>query len=455
MTLPRAFTDSVRQTAGPEATERLLAALDTPASVSVRLNPSKCSAADVPVLDGASRVPWSPYGYMLRQRPSFTLRPEFHSGAYYVQDSSAMYVGELFRTVLPAVMNGDRPLRVLDLCAAPGGKTTDLAASLRESLGDRFILVANEVMQMRSRVLADNVARWGDPNVIVTSSDPKAFASMEGFFDIMVTDVPCSGEGMFRKDEEALAQWSEDNVALCASRQRRIVADAWPALRRGGVMIYSTCTFNSRENGENVSWICSELGAETLDTGLRHDGVIFDGAGSLLIPGSVPGEGQYCAAVRKTGGAEAVSARPCRAAKADPFQSMAQRLFTVPVCARTRGDLLCAIPKSIAAESDTVASAARVILSGTAVGQVKGRDLVPDEDLALCTALAPEAFEEVPVSEETALKYLHRDSFALGDAPAGFVLLSCRDIPLGFVKNLGRRCNNLHPQGRRIIMDIK
>ena len=146
-----------------------------------------------------------------------------------------MFVGHVFRRLLETILEKGY-VRVLDLCAAPGGKTTDLAASLREAFGDRFILVSNEVMKQRAGVLADNVALWGDPNVIVTSDDPHAFAALPEFFDMVVADVPCSGEGLFRKDEEAQRQWSEDNVALCEARQRRIIADMWPCLKKGGVL---------------------------------------------------------------------------------------------------------------------------------------------------------------------------------------------------------------------------
>ncbi|MBQ2873824.1 MAG: rRNA cytosine-C5-methylase, partial [Bacteroidales bacterium] len=184
-------------------------AFDSPASVSVRRNPFKNG-----VCPQGREVPWNRYGMILPQRPNFTLDPHFHAGCYYVQDSSSMFVGYAFRKILEELEKpAFRPLRVLDLCAAPGGKTTDVAASLRECFGDDFVLVANEVMKARAGVLADNVALWGDPDVIVTSDDPKAFASLPGFFDVIIADVPCSGEGMFRKDEEAREQWSVDNVA--------------------------------------------------------------------------------------------------------------------------------------------------------------------------------------------------------------------------------------------------
>ena len=233
-------------------------AFQQPASVSVRLNPFKNAVG----MEGRP-VAWNRYGVILEQRPQFTLDPLFHGGTYYVQDSSSMFVGHVFRQMLSTLQKPkSRPLRVLDLCAAPGGKTTDLLSSLREACGDSFLLVANEVMKARVGILADNVALWGDPNVVVTSEDPKAFAKLSGYFDIILADVPCSGEGMFRKDEEAQRQWSEDNVSLCASRQKRIVADVWPALAENGVFIYSTCTFNRYENDDNVEWIAESWCAD-------------------------------------------------------------------------------------------------------------------------------------------------------------------------------------------------
>ena len=254
--MKESFRKYLEEAIGSENALVAFSAFEKPSSVSVRLNPFK-KGYD---LEGR-KVPWSPYGILLDERPSFTLDPFFHAGAYYVQDSSSMFVGHVFRQLLKNVRIPEgRPLRVLDLCAAPGGKTTDLAASLREQLGDGFLLVANEVMKARVGILADNVALWGDPNVVVTSDDPSAFTSLTGYFDIILADVPCSGEGMFRKDEQAQNQWSEDNVALCEARQRRIIADVWPSLAPGGVFIYSTCTFNKYENDGNVRWVASELG---------------------------------------------------------------------------------------------------------------------------------------------------------------------------------------------------
>ena len=246
MTLPSGFLPSLEAVLGADAAAGAVGAMSSAPSVSVRLNPFKTAEGPVEILEGASDVPWSAYGRVLAGRPAFTLDPLLHAGAYYVQDSSAMFVGWRFRKLLE--LFPQRPLRVLDLCAAPGGKTTDLAASLREACGDAFLLVSNEVMHQRASVLSDNVALWGDPRVAVTSVDPKAFASLPGFFDIVLADVPCSGEGMFRKDPRAVEDWSPETVSLCAARQRRILADVWPALREGGALLYSTCTFEDAEN---------------------------------------------------------------------------------------------------------------------------------------------------------------------------------------------------------------
>ncbi|MBO4263858.1 MAG: RsmB/NOP family class I SAM-dependent RNA methyltransferase, partial [Bacteroidales bacterium] len=210
--------------------------------VSIRLNPFKRPAGTSAWEADAVCVPWSPWGRTLRERPVFTLDPLFHAGCYYVQDASAMFVGALFRSLLPT--RPARPLRVLDLCAAPGGKTTDLAASLREAYGDAFLLVSNEVMRQRVRVLCDNVAVWGDPCVTVTSADPALFGRLlPGWFDCIVADVPCSGEGMFRKDARAREEWRPATVDFCAARQKRILSDVWPALKQGGILVYSTCTY--------------------------------------------------------------------------------------------------------------------------------------------------------------------------------------------------------------------
>jgi len=446
------FKKYLQEAIGPQNALVAFSAFEQPASVSVRLNPFKKSA-DIP----GTEVAWSPYGRLLETRPQFTLDPLFHAGAYYVQDSSSMFVGHIFRKVLADMqLPVGRPLRVLDLCAAPGGKTTDLTSSLREACGDSFLLVANEVMKARVGVLADNVAIWGDPNVVVTSDDPRDFAPLTGYFDIILADVPCSGEGMFRKDEQAREQWSEDNVALCQARQRRILADVWPSLAEGGVLIYSTCTFNRYENDLNVVWASDELGADILGNDLETPGVLLTEHGYSLVPGFVPGEGQYCACLRKTSAPEYVTGKSFRPSVLKPshLPEGLDRLFVKKMKFSVKGDMVTAVPENIAAETASLREKLHVIAAGCAVGTLKGKILVPDADLALTIALDGNAFPKAEVDERTALAYLHRDAIILPDAERGYVLVCHKGLPLGFVKNLGNRCNSLHPQSRRIRMNI-
>lgn len=458
MQIRESFRKYLEEAIGGDKALVAFSAFDSPASVSVRANPFK--KGNCPQ---GRQVAWSRHGRLLDRRPVFTLDPHFHAGAYYVQDSSSMFVGHAFRWLLETVeVPSERPVRVLDLCAAPGGKTTDLAASLREAYGDRFLLVSNEVMKARAGVLADNVAIWGDPNVVVTSDDPRAFAALEGFFDVIVADVPCSGEGMFRKDEQAQQQWSEDNVALCEARQRRIIADVWPSLAAGGILVYSTCTFNRKENDGNVDWIASELGAEMLfkeNVLGAGDGIIRTEYGYSLVPGFVEGEGQYCSALRKTsddGGQVRMKARskPARGKETQPPAELS-KLLAADVTLRMKGDKVIAVPENIFQYVSFLEQALHVLAAGCAVGTLKGSTLVPDADLALSLMLSPDAFPYADVDRETALAFLHRDAIVLGDAPKGYVLIRYEGVPLGFVKNLGNRCNNLHPQGRRIRMDVK
>ena len=455
--MKESFRKYLEEAIGSENALVAFSAFDQPAKVSVRMNPFKRNRT----FEG-SRIPWNSHGILLPERPKFTLDPYLHGGAYYVQDSSSMFVGHMFRKILSG-RNFQGPVRVLDLCAAPGGKTTDLTASLREAFGDGFILVSNEVMKQRAGVLADNVALWGDPNVVVTSDDPRAFAGLNGFFDIVVADVPCSGEGMFRKDEEAQKQWSEDNVALCEARQRRIIADMWPCLKKGGVLVYSTCTFNRYENDGNVGWIAKELGADVIHPlEGAMPGVIPTEYGFSLVPGHVDGEGQYCAALEKTSdeGSRGDYA-PARQKREKPGKKQAvsipdtlRKLFTVDVSLRLKGETVTAVPSDIVADVAVLESALHVLSAGCAVGVLKGQTLVPDADLALSLVLQPEAYPSAEVDLRTALSFLHKDAITLPEAEKGYVIVRYEGLPLGFVKNLGNRCNNLHPQGRRIRMDI-
>ena len=332
-----------------------------------------------------------------------------------------MYVGVLLEQAFAAL--GRSGLRVLDLCAAPGGKTTQLLSRL----DDTSLLVTNEVVPARATVLAENVARWGCSNAVVTASDPSAFSSLWHFFDLAVVDAPCSGEGMFRKDERAVAEWSPDAVRRCAARQRRILADGWPSLGPGAYLIYSTCTFNRLENEDNVEWICAELGAECLQ--MRH-----------FYPGEDRGEGFFAALLRKDG------VRPSKPGLRPSASPAALALVS-------RRDLLKQFPAAFLRDLERLEKNLKVIASGTAVALRKGSDLVPEADWALAVRReVPEglSFDTVEVPREAALRFLAKGPLSLPDRPRGYLLLTYAGLGLGFVKNLGNRTNSLLPAARRI-----
>ena len=453
-----AFRKYLAQVVGEGNLSAVLDALSGEPSVSVRINPAKAgSPSEIFGNLVSGPVEWNRHAAFLSERPAFTLDPLIHAGAYYVQDSSAMFPGKAFRDVLDKVLeSGIISPKVLDLCAAPGGKTTDISASLRESCKGGYLLISNEIMKQRAAVLADNAAVWGDPSVVVTSVDPKAFGTLPGFFDIIVADVPCSGEGMFRKDDEAVSQWSEENVALCQARQRRIVADVWPSLAEGGFLVYSTCTFNNLENDDNVKWICSEFGAEII--GIDSCGLLRTDCGVSLVPGFVRGEGQYCAVLRKTSPSAGTAA--CSGRQQDRWQklpeahaSIIRPLLDEEMAMIVKDGRIVAVPEYVRCVLSML-EPLRPLARGLAVGMFKGKDFIPDADLALSLSLRRGAFNEFEVNRETALSFLHRDPVRLPDAERGILLLVYRGLPIGFVKNLGNRCNSLHPLHRRIRMDI-
>ena len=229
--------------------DALLAALTTTPPISIRLNTKKISHIDELRFPVTQPVAWCANAYYLAERPVFTLDPHFQGGGYYVQEASSMFIAHMAKQLLP-----NRALRVLDLCAAPGGKST----LLLDVLPKGSLLVSNEVVRNRYQVLIQNMQRWGEANVIITNHLPEDFAKVRHFFDVILIDAPCSGEGLFRKDKNAIAEWSPENVQHCSQRQRKILASALGSLRPDGLLMYSTCTYNRHENQENVQWLCKE-----------------------------------------------------------------------------------------------------------------------------------------------------------------------------------------------------
>ena len=344
------------------------------------------------------------------------------------------------------------PVRYLDLCAAPGGKTT----AAMQALPENSLTVANEIVPLRARVLADNVIRWGNPRCVVTSNAPTQVGKLTRFFDVIAADVPCSGEGMMRKDDEAVSQWSPTLVEQCALRQREILTHVWPALRPGGLLIYSTCTYNRQENEEMADFIVNELGATSLEVPVEpswniHPAIGSDTHGYRFMPHRVDGEGLFMAIFRKDGDAPRQDFR-IKAKNTKKADEIGKNWLNLPNDYEIgqQGDLYIAVPMELRSEVTALRASLNVLHAGVELATVMGRKTVPHHALAMSTARAAGAFPVCEVDYPTALRYLRGESITV-DGPRGYVLIAHEGAVLGFANNLGNRANNLYPKSQRIL----
>ena len=393
MQLPEDFIRETRLVMGEQRFNRFMEAFDEDAPTSIRINPLKVGNEEF------EQVPWCPEGYYLEGRPQFTFDPLFHAGCYYVQEAASMFITHILRHVTkePSLCY------TLDLCAAPGGKST----ALRTVLPEGSTLVSNEPIPTRAQILLENITKWGWPDCIVTNNYPRDFRKAKARFDLILCDVPCSGEGMFRKDPNSISEWSLQNVEKCWRLQREIVADAWECLNPGGILIYSTCTFNIKENEENVRWIMDTYDAEALTiptepswniTGSLLPG--FDAPVYRFIPGITRSEGLFMAVLRKRGGKDVTSSPP---------ESVEAR----------RG--------------------------------LNKRQIIPSFRPPLTPPNLGGECARIDLSYQDALKYLRGEALVLPtDTPRGIVTVTYKGFPLGPVKNIGNRANNLYPKSWRI-----
>ncbi len=464
MKLPEDFKTYTRELMGDELYQQLEhGILETEAPTSIRINPFKYKEqfdADIPWCPGTGRY--------LKSRPSFTFDPWLHAGIYYVQEASSMFVDLVIRQLI------HEPVVMLDLCAAPGGKSTCLRAALPEG----SLLFSNEPMRTRSQILAENIQKFGHPDMIVTNNYPRDYKKSKLQFDIILTDVPCSGEGMFRKDEGAINEWSLQNVDNCWHLQREIVNDIWHCLKPGGILIYSTCTFNAHEDEKNVSWIAEELGADFVSLDISRDwnitGNLVDRTSEdadcnavatcnvkhpvyRFLPGKTKGEGLFLAVLRKHGEARLEKEKDKKGKK--DKKDKKNHLVNIPKEWLVKEDFefamsnddLYAIPIRWKHIYDTATKNLKVIHAGIPVGTMKGKNLIPAQGLALSTLLNSEAFPQAELSYEDAIRYLRKEAVKLPErTPKGYVLVTYRQIPLGWEKNLGNRANNLYPQEWKI-----
>jgi 16S rRNA C967 or C1407 C5-methylase (RsmB/RsmF family)/NOL1/NOP2/fmu family ribosome biogenesis protein len=441
MKLPEDFVNRVKE--DDFLPDDLLTALETVSPVAVRLNPFKTK----PELPFKSQLPWSENGWLLSERPKFTLDPLFHAGCYYPQEAGS----QLLESVLKQLPLPASPV-ILDLCAAPGGKSTLIGSFLNNS----GLLVSNEVIGARSKVLKENMTKWGIANSVVTNNDPADFRRLPGLFDCIVADAPCSGEGMFRKDHAAREEWSEANVQLCSARQKRILADVWDALKEGGFMIYSTCTFNEAENEDNVRWLARELGAEIVSIQLSQAREGRSGIGHYALPSDLDTEGFYIAVLQKITGVPSQ--------KKDKKQSALQTVKDASqarTLADTEGmavvqwsDFWFAVLEEYQPVISLIHQQLRVIKLGTEIGQPARKELIPNEALALSPFVRGKNVPHAALERDQALAYLRGDTFPL-EGKQGFLLASYNQEPLGWIKHLGNRFNNLYPKDWRIRMDVR
>lgn len=418
-------------------------ALDADPVVSIRYNTSKYSADD-----NNSVVPWAEDGRYLSTRPVFTADPLFHAGCYYVQEASSMFIEQFIKQYV------DAPVRALDLCAAPGGKTTHLQSLLPKG----SLLVSNEPVPQRAQILVENVVKWGSASSVVTRNEPADFSGFVNFFDLIVVDAPCSGEGMFRKDKGAVEQWGLSNVEQCVRRQKRILADIWSSLRPGGVLIYSTCTFNSEENEECVEWIANELDATPLSVDVNKEwGVTGALAGTMpvyrFLPGYTAGEGFFIAALRKDGDMPLAQPRQQRYQPvASKIKAAVEGWLKNPADFNfiQQGDRVVAMPREHTNAILALQQKMKVLHCALPLAEVKNNKLLPMHQLAMSDVLEHGSFNKVELEREKALAYLHREALVFEQAPVGYILLTYNGVPIGFAKNIGNRANNLYPAEWRI-----
>jgi 16S rRNA C967 or C1407 C5-methylase (RsmB/RsmF family)/NOL1/NOP2/fmu family ribosome biogenesis protein len=441
--LPTEFTNHMRSKLGDEfgAFQQSLGELSP---VSVRINPRKRNK-----ITSDTRVAWTDFGFYLSERPKFTFDPLFHAGTYYVQEASSMFLEQVFKQHV-----NHEDLNILDLSAAPGGKSTHILSLI----DNRSLLVSNEVIRSRASILAENILKWGYPNSIVTNNDPQDFARLSGFFDVIVVDAPCSGEGMFRKEPESVNEWSPENVNLCSSRQKRILADVWPALKENGILIYSTCTYNEQENEDNLKWLKENNEVEFLNIELDPAWGVVESSlenikGYRFYPHHVNGEGFFISAIRK----KESTRENFKVKKTLTVASKKVKEALLPWIIQPNAfeffqhqDYVFIFPAAKANELEIVKQNLRLVQAGTTLASTKHEKLIPEHGSAVSIYLNEENFPLVELDYQQAIQLLRRETFEWIDQPKGFQLVKYDGVPLGWINSLGNRFNNLYPIDWRI-----
>lgn len=442
--LPKEFLQILNSSLPQEVVQELLLGMEQPSTSSIRLNPAKKDSVAWKWPQNAIQVPWEEHAKHLAIRPSFVADPWFHGGLYYVQESSSMFIGHAIKQILNEFTS---PVKLLDLCAAPGGKSTQLLSMLRPN----DLLIANEVIKSRANILNENLTKWGNASRIVSSADPKKIGESGISFDIILADLPCSGEGLFRRDPSSVNEWSLSNVELCRQRQRRIIADIWPSLNDNGFLIYSTCTFNIQENEENIRWIIHELGADIFTISIDSQWGIYiqeDGCYRFL-PGKTMGEGFFCAVLRKNKSTRKENKKRSGYNKWQPVSPApfgldeSHALFQL-------NDYLHAIPHhSLDVFNDALSMMPNIISWGHMIGRnIKGK-VKPDATLPLLENWIGQDFKGFESNDEQALSFLCRDTIIL-DQENGIYFWSYKGLKIGLISVDKKRVGHYWPMDWRI-----
>lgn len=454
MQLPEKFKHQVRQLVGNEA-ELFFESIQNEPQTSIRLNPFKAN----PNLAHFPQIPWCNHAVSLSTRPSFIADPLFHAGTYYVQEASSMFLDVALKHIKTQITE---PIKVLDLCAAPGGKST----LILDNLSDDDLLVANEIIKTRVPILEENIVKWGRSNVVITNNDPRDFSSLHEFFDVIVVDAPCSGEGMFRKDKHAIDEWSEEHVALCASRQQRILDDILPALKPTGFLVYSTCTFNTSENEQNVIRLQNNFGMQSIQLPLCENWQVtevteFQNSAMFayrFYPHKVSSEGFFLACLKNNSDSlgSFTYKEPKREKNNQPWLGEVSRFLQQQnqVEFVSVANEILAYPKTHFATMLALQAKLKVRLAGVKMGEIMKGKLLPHHQLAQSIHLNT-SIPKVELNLEQALRYLRNETFPLPQLTPNIYILCYKQQALGWAKVMPNRINNYHPNNLRILKDLK
>jgi 16S rRNA C967 or C1407 C5-methylase (RsmB/RsmF family)/NOL1/NOP2/fmu family ribosome biogenesis protein len=409
---------------------------------SVRLNPFKKTTLDFEL---GKPVSWSGSGYYLASRPSFTYDPLFHAGCYYVQEAGSMFL----ESALVQTLDRAKSLRILDACAAPGGKSTLINSFLKE----QDLLVSNEIIRSRAGVLTENLGRWGTCNTVVTNNEVSKFSDLEGFFDAIVVDAPCSGSGLFRKQPEAIDEWSPAAVVACSVRQKKILTELYPALKTGGILYYSTCSYSPEENEDIVSWLINDLGMSLLPLQLpENSGIVDSGLGYRFYPHLTESEGFFIAVLRKEKITDKMYVGPTKTDEAAKTEMAILNNFAKIQDGRVvkKNNHFHLMNEQAVSFFSAFAKHLYFRKAGTVLGEIKGVDLVPNQELAW-SVMKSENCERTDLSYDDAIRYLKKENLLIPLPGKGLRLITYKEQGIGWAKILPNRLNNYLPAEYRIL----